>query len=366
MVDPRVYKEAKALVDHGHGVCVLVWDRKGRYASEDVVDGIQIVRIHNTGLMKALPNDLLRNPLWWRRAYKKGLELYRDGFKFDVVHCHDLDTLKTGVWLKKKLGVKLVYDAHEIFGYMISWDVPRFVTWLSFKFERTLLKDVDHIITVTEPVKQYFKNIIEKPVTLVMNCKDLIFQEYRPPKNKIFTLSYIGVIHKRRFFPESVDVVGGIEDVRFEIAAKTENMKLYRLVEEKSERYDNIEFLGPIPHDHVVPRTLKADAIICIIDASHPSTGVGVTTKLFDAMVAGRPIIVSEKIYSAEIVKKYNCGLISQYNKRAVADAIIKLRDNPKLCEQLGKNALEAAKEVYNWEKQQENLLRLYENLEKL
>ena len=57
--------------------------------------------------MKVLPHDLFRNPFWWWHAFKKGVNLYKKGFNFDVVHCHDLDTLAAGVWLKKKLGVKL-------------------------------------------------------------------------------------------------------------------------------------------------------------------------------------------------------------------------------------------------------------------
>src|SRR4030042_1442715 len=93
MVDPRVHKEAKALVDSGHEVTVIVWDRRHEYKPKDTVDGIKLVSIHNKGLLKILPNDLFRNPIWWRRAYKKGQELYNKDFKFDVVHCHDLDTL---------------------------------------------------------------------------------------------------------------------------------------------------------------------------------------------------------------------------------------------------------------------------------
>jgi len=49
--------------------------------------------------MRIVNNDILRNPLWWYKAYKKGVELYNNGFKFDIVHCHDLDTLQAGVWL---------------------------------------------------------------------------------------------------------------------------------------------------------------------------------------------------------------------------------------------------------------------------
>jgi len=159
MVDPRVYKEAESLVDAGHEVTVIVWDRKRDYDPESAVDGIKIIRIHNEGMMKVLPNDLFRNRFWWRRAYKIGLELYKNDFKFDVVHCHDLDTLQSGVWLKKKLGVKLIYDAHEIFGYMIARNLPKFIVNYSFKMEKKLVKNVDFVITAEETYNDYFKSL---------------------------------------------------------------------------------------------------------------------------------------------------------------------------------------------------------------
>ena len=127
MTDLRVYNEAKALTDAGHNVTIIVWDRRKEYKNEDEVNNIKIIRIHNTTLMKILPNDILRNPLWWRNAYKKAIKLYNGKFRFDVVHCHDLDTLKIGVKLKKKTGCKLIYDSHEIFGHMIEDDVPKFI-----------------------------------------------------------------------------------------------------------------------------------------------------------------------------------------------------------------------------------------------
>ena len=205
MVDPRVHKEAKTLVDEGHEVTVIVWDRKKEYEREDIVDGIKLIRIHNSSIMEKISNDLLRNPFWWKKAYEKGLELYKSNFKFDIVHCHDLDTLKPGVNLKKKTGCKLIFDAHEIFGYMIEKNHP-LASKAAFYLEKSLIKHVDHIITVDDPFKEYYEKLSGKPVTRVMNCKSLIFDKYEPTKNKTFTLVYIGIMIRGRFFPEIIDI----------------------------------------------------------------------------------------------------------------------------------------------------------------
>ena len=363
MVDPRVHKEAKTLVDAGHEVAVIVWDRRHDYASRDVVDGIKLIRLHNDFLMMALPNNLFRNPLWWKKSYRTGIKLYKDGFDFDVVHCHDLDTLKTGVRLKKKLGCKLVYDAHEIFGYMIEGNIPQFVVNFVFRMEKKLVKNVDHMITVSEPLKKYFKKITNVPITIVMNCKSLISKKYQhPPKNNIFTVCYIGSFVKSRLFPYLIDIIGGIENVKFIVGGMKSG--LYEEVKNRCERYDNVEFLGQILFKNVISTTLGSNIIICIFDPDIIGHQIGLPNKVFEAMATGRPIIVTKDMYySTNFVEKEKCGLSVENNSASIRKAIIKLRDDPKLCEKLGKNGLATALKKYNWEKQKDKLLKVYRGL---
>ena len=361
IVDPRVYKEAKALVDGGHEVSIIVWDRKNEYNPEEDIEGVHVVRLHNSFVMKLLPHDLFRNPLWWWHAFRKGVELYHNGFDFDVVHCHDLDTLASGVLLKKKFGVKLVYDAHEIFGYMISREMPNFVVNVSFLIEKMLINKVDNIITVNIPLKKYFKSIIHKPITIVMNCKSLISDEYSPSKNEIFTLSYIGVLHKNRMFPEIIDIIGDIDDVKFIIAGKKEN--LYDNVKKRSSKYSNIDFLGAIPFGEVIPTTLKSDVVICMINPDDPNNKIALANKQFEAMVCGRPIITTKGTYVGDLTKELNCGLVVDYDEESLREAILQLKNDNNECEKLGKNGLSAAKEKYNWSTQIDNLIELYEKL---
>jgi len=361
IVDPRVYKEAKSLSEEGYEVTVIVWDRHREYGEEDIIEGVRVVRVHNSGVMKILPHDLFREVFWWRAAYKKAMKLYRSGYKFDVVHCHDLDTLPVGVWLKEKLGIKLIYDAHEIFGYMIARDMPKIVVNTAFWLEKTLIRHVDHVITVTEFNKNYFEELCDRPVTIIMNCKDLVTKEYVPPKNDVFTIIYIGVLHKNRMFPELVDIIGNIKGVKFVIAGKKEN--LYEEVKERCKKYNNVEFLGTIPFNEVVPKTLEADAVICMINPSDLNNRIGLANKQFEAMVCGRPIITTRGTYSAELTEKLKCGIVVDYNEDSLRRGIEKLRDNPKLCEELGRNALKAALGRYNWENERRKLLKVYESL---
>jgi glycosyltransferase involved in cell wall biosynthesis len=311
--------------------------------------------------MKFLPNDLIRNWFWWKKAYKKGLELYNSDFIFDVVHCHDLDTLKTGVWLKKKLGVKLVYDAHEIFAYMIARNMPKIIVNYALNMEKKLINKVDHILTVNEPLREYFKKIFDKKITIIMNCKDIILEEYKPTNNDVFTLSYIGVLHKSRMFPEIIDIVGSIDNVKMFIAGKKEN--LFEEVKLICEKYDNIDFLGPIPFNQVVPKTLMSDAILCMIYPNDPNNKIGLANKQFEAMVCGRPIICTKDTFSGKMTSDLKCGIAVDYNKESLINGIIKLRDDKDLCKRLGENALKLARERFNWNIEKEKLIDFYDTL---
>lgn len=361
-VDPRVYKEAKSLVEAGHEVTVLMWDRRGEYEKESVIEKIKVIRLRNTGFMKILPNDLFRNPFWWKVAYKKALKLYKNDFQFDVVHCHDLDTLLPGVLLKKKLDIKLVYDAHEIFGEMISMYVPKLVVKISFFIEKQYLAFVDYIITVNNPLENYFRTITDKPIIIIMNCTDLLNNEYIPPNTSIFTISYMGVLDKSRMFPEIVDIIGKIEGVKFIIAGKKEN--IYEEVKKRCNMYKNVEFLGTIGLKEAIENTVNSNAVFCLFNPNYRMNLVGLPNKIFESMVAGRPIIVTKGLYYSKIVEEEKCGILTEYEKKDVKKAIITLRDDPKLCESLGRNGLNAAKTKYNWEKQKVKLLKLYEELQ--
>ncbi len=358
LVDPRVHKEAKALIEAGHRVTVIVWDRHGEYNERETVDGIEVIRLKILKPSKSIYGNLIKTVLWWRKVYKEVNKLFKDGHHFDIIHCHDLDTLPVGVLLKKRFSSRLIYDAHEIFGYMLKDSNP-IISKFAFLIERFLIRFVDHIITIDEPFEEYFK-VFGKPVTIVMNCKELIYDRYTPPNNDVFTLVYIGLMSKNRFFPDILDVVGGLKNVKLILAGKKEG--LFEEVKEYSKKFDNIEFLGTIPSSEILPLTRKADATFIITDLKGQHR-MNVFNKQFEAMVCGRPIIVTKGTYAGKMTEELKCGLTVDYNKDSVRDAIITLRDNPGLCRELGKNAFKAAKERYNWDIEKKNLLKVYEEI---
>lgn len=357
---PRVFKEAKTLVEGGHDVTVLEWARhRPDEPPQEDLDGVRVARSHNTRFMRLLGTDLLRNPVWWRRAVHHALRLHKKA-PFDVVHCHDLDTLRPGVALKKKLGVKVVFDVHDIFSYMIEEDFPAPVPWTAQRMEDRLLPHVDHIILASEAYRPFYEARVRSPMTLVENCPDATPATV-PPSASAFSVTYIGVLHHSRFFPQAVDALGDLPGVRFVIAGKREG--LYGKVEAAAAKYANVEFLGTIPFQQVIAKTLEGHAILCLFDPSHRINQVGSPNKMYEAMVTGRPIIVSKGTFSGTFVERHGYGVAIDYDAASLRAAVERLRDDPELWRRLASAARRKAPE-FTWATQGAHLRQAYASLE--
>jgi glycosyltransferase involved in cell wall biosynthesis len=360
--DSRVYNEALSLIEVGHKVTILAWDKKREYSHTESKNDIKIVRSYNSLIMKILPYDIFKMHFWWYKGYNDALELH-ENTPFDVVHCHDMDTLPIGVKLKKKIGLKLVYDAHELWGYMVSNDIPSFWANYYIKKEKKLIQYLDRFIIAEDKYADYFKTITDKELTSILNCKKIISEKYIPPKKgTIFTLLFIGRLSSTRFLLELVESVKGLKNVKC-IIGGIGKAKFVDKLKQKCEETNNVDFIGPVALNEVIPKTKKSDAVVCIVNPNVINNKIATANKQFEAMVCGRPVICTKGTRSGDITENEKCGIVVDYSIDSLREGIIKLSNNPKLSETLGKNALKAAIKKYNWEKQEEKLIKIYEKI---
>jgi len=367
-IDRRVYAEATSLLKAGYEVAVIAWDREKENPTRQSLDGIEVVRLRTRLLPKRysfgsslwVGFNLL---LWQRQAYRRALILNREKH-FDVIHCHDFDTLSIGTRLKRKLGLPLIYDAHEIYGYMMARTsglrIARIFLWL----EKRLVRKVDRIINVCEPQRRYFESITDKPVTIIMNCKPLQSLEYQPPDNQgDFTLLYIGSLHKGRAVPMLVRAAKDLPGVCCLIHG-TGHPSYVQALKEECSKTSNVTLSGKVPFDEVIPMTKRADCVFSMSNPGDLNNRIGLGNRQLGAMVCGRPMFCTKGTYSGEVTEQEEAGLAVEYSEQALKEAIIKLRDNPELRERLGRNALKAAIAKYNWQKQEDKLIELYKSLQ--
>lgn len=366
ITDPRVYNEARTLVKAGYGVTVVAWDREKNTQVRQELDGIDIFRLRipvpfKYGVAK-VPWHTLHLASWQCEVYRKSLGLNRQT-PFSFIHCNFLDTLPVGIALKRKLKVPLVYDSRDIYGYMMQATFPVWIASMFSRMEKRLIAKADRIIVVNEPMKCYFEGIENKPITIIMNCKELVNQEYQPTGNSKLTLLYIGTLHRTRPLERLLNVVKELPGVAC-IIGGIGQPEYIRMLQEEASRSDNISFIGRVPFDEVLTLTQRSDAVFYLLEPSNMNYRIATPNKLFEAMVCGRPIICTRGTYCGEFVEREEIGLAVDYDEDTLRDAIIRLRDDPELRERLGRNALRAAITKYNWQREEEKLLELYAALE--
>ena len=359
--DARVYYETEALVKAGHEITVLAWDRGNNCALQEKRDGVSIVRIPNINYPRILNHDFLKLKYWRDHAFRKAIDIYKTE-KFDIVHCHDFDTLSVGVRLKKELGIFLVYDAHEIWGYIHSMIPLRLLRGYFLRQERKLLRSVDRIITVSQPLKDYFDKFSKTPALIIMNCKPIGNPEYESPANDNVTFLYVGVLDQIRFITGMIDAVKPIPDVSLIIGGVGKKSFIEKM-QKRITGSGNIKFVGSIALTEVLTMTRRADVVVCMLDPKHKLARIGLPNKFFESLVCGRPIIVSKNTYLGDLVDKLACGLAIGYGINPLRQALIKLRDDAGLRTSLGKNALEQARKEFNWQAQRKLLIDFYNTL---
>ena len=351
--DPRVLQEARSLVRRGHRVRIVGWDRFDPSVPDGPIgEGVEIALVRSVGTMRIAPGALFKNPLFWRRA----LRLAR-AWPADLWWAHDLDTLRTGVWLKRQTGRPLVFDAHELFAEMIRDDYPSRIAKAAEKLEAKLLRDVDHVVTVNPALEGYYRDK-RVPVTVVMNCREDAAERYTPPTAPMFTVLYVGTFHRQRFVFELIEAVQRTEGVRLLMGGHKALSGDVRRACAASER---TVFLGPVPQERVLPLTLESHVVAAILDPRNVNNKMGTPNKLFEAMAAGRPVLATRGTLSGNIVETLECGLAIAYSVDACVWAIEKLRDDGALQRAMGERALRAAKEDYNWAAQEVKLSAVVE-----
>jgi glycosyltransferase involved in cell wall biosynthesis len=390
-LDERVYKEAETLRKEGFDVCVVCWARTVTNKSLDnlppVSDykGIKILRVYQkiSPTTSWVNKRISQHKKAMRKMAKKVEET-----KTDIIHYNDFNTLYSVKYGGKRGSTKVVYDSHEDYSLMIESAVPGFLVKMALRLEkRTVKKHVDAVITVSQPILDKLGSLCPENNALVMNCKNL--KDYDIPDEKIvdsrkkfiekldkkksditgdiddkFILMYIGSLGEHRGLMEVLEVykslntkgnmfliIGGHGSIEGELKAKIKSM-------------DNAQFIGEVPNEEVPLLTKVCDAVFMMIDPDVESYKFAMPNKLFEAMGAAKPIIASANTLYGEVVKKEDCGVVIPYGDiEALRKTITELAADGDLRSKFGKNAYKAAKREYNWDKQGEKLMAVYNKL---
>jgi glycosyltransferase involved in cell wall biosynthesis len=358
----RAYNEARTLVESGHQVTVIGWDRLGESAPFEVRDGIRIERIYEaastTTNINTFPNFL--------RFSAKMLFHIRKRL-YDLIHCHNLQLLPLGVLLKRLRKVPLIFDSCEPDYFALY---PLRIQSIVKALEKFMTKYADAILVHNKYQVRKYRALGHQFVDLIGSypTKEMIQETAEDPsiKEKI-VVGRIGSIYQDNGVEE---IIAGFEL----ISKRKENVELFfagRVFDSYQERFkhlikgmeNKIRVIGAF-NSQDMPK-LYGQINISILIYRRSAWFKNITpTKFFDSLAMGVPVIVSDMGGLKEIIDRYHCGIVvDERNPEEVAEAIKKMIENPALRHEMALNGLRAIKENYNWELMQERLLKTYSTL---
>ncbi|MCX6214038.1 glycosyltransferase family 4 protein [Spirosoma sp.] len=85
------------------------------------------------------------------------------------------------------------------------------------------------------------------------------------------------------------------------------------------------------------------------------------TTKLFEYMALGLPVITSDFPLYRDIVDRHHCGFcVSPHDPAQLADSLAYLIENPDEARRMGQRGRQAVEQLYNWSTEAGKLLQFY------
>lgn len=357
--DTRVNREVKSIIDAGFSVKVFSWDReKNQFYRTKSESNIDVDFIGPLCPKRSLVNFVLKLPLFWLSCMRNAKKE-----KISIVHAHDLDTLVIGFIISRFRNRPLIFDSHESYTDMIANDVPRAIIKVVNFVQKLLIHKSDLVVVANDRI---IPRIGADGALVVLNCPsktELDSTENSDDKHESDfprTIGYFGTLEPHRFVLEAMEIVNQKSKWKLIIAG---DGTLSKIVSDLAARSESIEYLGTVTHDQAIKGLFRCDIVHVILDPDNLNNYISTPLRMFEAIAVGRPPIVTEGTYAAEIVNKENCGLICKFDPESFSKLLDEYADSSDRLKALGENGRLAFNREYNWETQVSKMIEAYRKM---
>jgi glycosyltransferase involved in cell wall biosynthesis len=368
-------KEAMALIGAGYSVTILAWDREQRFPKEEWIEGIKVSRIAWKGTYGRGIAQIPGFAYFWIRVILRLLS-----WKYDIIHCHDLDTLPLGMAVGRLRKKKVVFDSHIPFPDRVARHEldSRATQWLvkGLEFvERKLAKRADILLTDSMKMVERFHGLGVKRAFEILNVPPRQFVEPdKTPHEGPVVIGRIGLMSEDmgHGVDDTLDAFEQLleegHDVRLALLGNMTPASYQVEITERINRLgDRVDFSDFLPYDEVMKWYKRLDISLIFYDLRihRCMYKLGYPTKLFESLAAGIPIVIRSTEHAHKIVLEAECGETVGHDLPQIVDTLRKLITNPDLRERYGHNGRELFERRYNWTEEGKRLVRAYAELDR-
>ncbi|UCC98174.1 MAG: glycosyltransferase family 4 protein [Phycisphaerales bacterium] len=381
MTGTRSYEFARHLVRKGHRVTMITSGPANRefpvpegkeYAEFDA-EGIHVVPIaaaYNDPNVGTGLNGWQRMLKFYQFAWLAG----RVGKKLprpDVVFAtHTPLTIGlAGLALGRHFGVPFVFEVRDLWPEALvnvgALNNPLAVWWLK-RMAAKIYDGAAHVVALSPGMKEGIirRGVPAEKVTVIPNGSDLDL--FRPDVDGSAERQRLGLGEKfAAVYFGAMGLANGLEYIieTARILAERGNSRIVLVLhgggarrpdlEKMARQYklSNVVFSEPAPgKEHVARLVAGCQACMTIYRATKEHSWS--PNKMFDALAAGKPVLINVPGWLSETIENNNCGRsLDPHHPDALADALQELAADPQLCRRMAENARALAERDFAREK---------------
>lgn len=228
------------------------------------------------------------------------------------------------------------------------------------------------VVCLTSFIKDLFVKVGILNTNAIVAPSAVDLEEFSTKKSKIsitgiedgdFIFGYIGTLKTMNMEKgvsdclESLKILGG--GYKFlVVGGEDDDLEYYKKMSEDLKVQDKVVFVGKVPYSEVSSYSSVCDIFVAPYPENEHYSFFMSPLKIFEYMASRKPIITTSLPSIKEVLKdEENAILVEPSNPRQLAEAIIRLKNNPELGAKLAEKAFEDVKEKYTWDKRAKTIL---------
>lgn len=351
-----VYNMSKKLIEKGNDVTVITRGSIQR-TKEEVIDGIKVFSVT---LHPFYPFHIGIHGIFVNKLFKSIKSRY------NIVHLHSpiIPVIKTNLPI-----LTTIHSLCRARVRRIQYDIPNFSSLIerlqyvfSSSLELKILKLSNKITTVSQINAKKINQcgIKQDKIVIIGNAVDEIFfspAKYTKHENRYIT--YVGRMTPAKGLFNLTKcaeyVLKEYPNVKFLLAGEGPLRNLLEKKVRKMGLQRKILFLGNLPKEKIIQ--IYRNAYLHII----PSKSEGLPNVLLEAMSSGLPVVATAVGGNPEVISSgVNGFLVSPQAPLNMAKIVVKLLDDAKLRDKIGKNARKTIEKYYTWDRMTDRILQCY------
>lgn len=259
---------------------------------------------------------------------------------------------------------KVFYDSREVYTEITGFNNKPLIKKIVRFVEGFIIKRIHCTVTTGPLDSEYIENLygLDKTYLLrnlplpVSSVEPVDLKSLFPEKLSGPVLLYQGTIVKGRGIEVCFEIIKNYPDAGLVLLGGGEYLEYYQKMAHEMTIENRVVFVGKISQNELIQYTAGADVGLCLIDNISGNNYYALPNKLFECLMAGIPVLITDLPQMRDIVETWRVGGIVPENDIDLSIQVIKnWMENPDHYSTLKENTKKASR-VLNWENEFEKI----------